>query len=141
MLMKRYSIFSMNAILPRNCGKVWIPFLINVIICHNLHHRLPFFDSLIPTLIIYYLKTTFFTVQNLYIQLQKQEKVLLNNLIRNVTKIQNAERNITENNERKIMLYTEKVENDWKQVNRVKMFVVLMLLLAAYLSNLSLFFI
>ena len=47
----------------------------------------------------------------------------------------------TENSERKIMLYTEKVENDWKQVNRVKMFVVLMLLLVAYLSNLSLFFI
>ena len=76
MLMKQYSIFSMNAILPRHCGKVQFPFLINLQICHSFHHRLPFLGPLIPTVMYITEKLHFIAFQNLYVQFKKTWKNL-----------------------------------------------------------------
>ena len=55
-----------------------------------LHHRLPFLVSAISTVMIYFLKT----ISYYYPKSRKHEKISLQNLIRNVTKVKNIEKEI-----------------------------------------------
>ena len=41
---------------------------------------------------------------------KKHEKISLKNLIRNITKVKNIEKEIAENNEKKVMLYNKKIK-------------------------------
>ena len=53
-------IFPMNVILPRNWGESLLSCFDKSLNLHTFHHILPFLDSLIPTVMIYYFKTTFY---------------------------------------------------------------------------------
>ena len=61
---------------------------------------------------IYYLKTAFYYYWKYVYNSRKHEKVLLNNLIRNVTKVENIEKEIAGKNEIKVMLCDKK----WKKI-------------------------
>ena len=68
---------------------------------------------------IYYLKATFIIIQNLCIQFKKRWKISPNNLMRNVTKVKNIEKEIAGNKGKKICCITKSRRN-WKQVKRKK---------------------
>ena len=63
---------------------------------------------------IYYLKTTLYYYSKIYVcNSRKFEKISLNNLIRNVTKVKNIDKEIAGNNEkRKMILYNK----NWKKL-------------------------
>ena len=64
------------------------------------------------------LKNHSITIQNLCIQFKKTWKISLNNLIRNVTKVKNIEKEIAENNKIKVILYNKKWEKIENKLNK-----------------------
>ena len=95
--------------------------MINVYICHTLHHKLPFWGSLIPTVMIYYLKTTSYYYSKHVYNSRKHEKMLLSNLIRNIKKVKKSKilwKKLLETMKRRLCYRTKSGKKNWKQVRQ-----------------------
>ena len=112
MLMKRYSIFSVNAILKALWKSLTSCFDKSLILSF-LSPQTAFFGFTNTYCNDPLLKNHILLLWKIYVyNSRKHEKISLKNLIRNVTKVKNIEKEIVENNEKQVMVCNKKLKKN-----------------------------